>query len=118
MNTRSIFSIAALAIASAAAIVATPANASVEKTSVISGYSSEYFYYNAQPGEAFDIIISGDGDSDLDLYVRGPGDNVVCRSIGVTDDEFCHVYSRFGGRYSVQVKNRGDLPNLYSLVRD
>lgn len=61
------------------------------------------------------IMISGDGDTDLDLYVLDGGGNVF-KSDSYGDDEVVNLNVYNGGYFTVQVVNRGKVYNDYVLV--
>jgi hypothetical protein len=78
-------------------------------------HSSEFFVYRASAGETFEVDLIGDGRSDLDLVVRGPSGNVVCRALGPSDEESCRVFSQEGGHYRVEVRNVGSVWNDFRV---
>ncbi|HEX8737218.1 MAG TPA: hypothetical protein VF721_17935 [Pyrinomonadaceae bacterium] len=61
------------------------------------------------------IMISGDGDTDLDLYVYD-GSGLVAKSDSYGDDEVVNLTIYNGGYFVVKVFNRGKVYNDYDLV--
>lgn len=62
------------------------------------------------------IAISGDGDTDLDLFVYDQNDNEVCSSTSSGDDEYCEFTPSWTGDFTVKVKNYGNVYNRYTLL--
>ena len=67
-------------------------------------------------GESARIVVSGDGDSDLDLYVYDENGNLVCKDDDDTDDMVCGWNPRWTGQFRIEIKNRGGIANAYRLV--
>lgn len=61
------------------------------------------------------IVVSGDGDSDLDLFVYDENGNQVCADTDSTDDMACSFTPAWTGTFTVRVKNLG-LANRYVLM--
>ncbi|HEX8564467.1 MAG TPA: hypothetical protein VF648_02275 [Pyrinomonadaceae bacterium] len=61
------------------------------------------------------IMISGDGDTDLDLYVYD-GNGLLVKADGYSDDEVVNLTIRYSGYFLVKVVNRGNVYNDYTLV--
>lgn len=83
------------------------------------GYLSgnRYTTYNVtfNGGEQADVAISGDGSSDLDLYVYDQNGNEVCHSTSYGDDEHCVFYPRWTGPFLIKVVNEGSYGNYFSI---
>lgn len=69
-----------------------------------------------QGGEDATIIVSGDGDTDLDLYVYDENDNLVNYDDDGTDDCVVSFTPRWTGNFKIKVKNLGDTYNSYTLI--
>lgn len=63
-----------------------------------------------------DITISGDGETDLDLYVYDRNGNLVAHREGYTDYEGVCLDVFRGGYFTVKVVNRGRVYNDYQLA--
>lgn len=66
--------------------------------------------------ELFEIAVSGDGDTDLDLYVYGAGGKLVAKDDDYSDDCYLKMYPNYSGYYIVKVVNRGNVYNRYMIV--
>jgi hypothetical protein len=69
-----------------------------------------------QGGEDATIILSGDGDTDLDLYVYDENDNLIGYDDDGTDDCVVSFTPRWTGNFKIKVKNLGDTYNSYTLI--
>jgi hypothetical protein len=90
----------------------------VQRQLVPGGTTHTYTRY-FRAGERVTVAVSGDGDTDLDLYVRCPQHNtVVARDDDALDD--CVVVFRApeSGLYRIQVVNRGFVSNAYGILID
>jgi len=67
-------------------------------------------------GELAEIYLSGDGDTDLDLYVYDESGNLIDWDDDYTDDCYVSWVPRWTGSYVVKVVNRGRVYNRYVLV--
>jgi hypothetical protein len=97
------------------------ASATVLEKGFAQGYSSvnanssdtytEYFVGGFVAG----AYLSGDSDSDLDLYIYDSNGNMICRSETYGDDEYCVWTPSWTGMFKIVVKNRGNVYNRYFL---
>jgi hypothetical protein len=67
-------------------------------------------------GQLAEAGIAGEGGSDLDLYVYDNNDNLVCRSAGSSDREYCRWWPRWTGPFRLEVQNLGSVANAYRLT--
>ena len=65
--------------------------------------------------ERADVVISGDGSSDLDLYVYDQNGIEVCRSTSYSDDEHCIFYPLWTGSFIIKVVNVGSYGNRFVI---
>ena len=77
--------------------------------------ATDVFTETFRGGESAFVGISGDGDSDLDLYVYDENGNLICRSTTAGDDEACRWNPRWTGPFRIQVRNLG-VANRYLIV--
>ena len=81
----------------------------------IPAFSTQTHRIWLNPGYA-EIGISGDGDTDLDLYIYDGYGNQVDRRNNYGDDEYAAVSIARGGYFKVIVKNLGGVYNDYVLA--
>lgn len=63
-----------------------------------------------------EIAVSGDGDTDLDLYVYDSNGNLIASDEDYSDDCYVSWVPRWTGRYIVKVVNRGPVYNRYVIL--
>lgn len=78
--------------------------------------STDTYEIKVYGNEIFEIAISGDGDTDLDLYVYGQGGRLVAKDDDYSDDCYLRLYPEYTGYYIVKVVNRGNVYNDYVIV--
>ena len=81
---------------------------------VVRSRGTDVFHLSFRGGELARVAISGDGDSDLDLYVYDEGGNLICRADTRSDDEGCGWYPRWSGPFRIEVRNLG-VANQYQI---
>lgn len=81
----------------------------------IRDHGTDDFYIVFPRGRIARVEISGDGSSDLDLYVYDENGNQVCTDDDTTDDMSCSWTPAWTGKFTVRVRNRGD-ENAYVLM--
>lgn len=63
-----------------------------------------------------EILVSGDGDTDLDLYVYDSNGNLIVKDNDYTDDCYVSWYPKWTGKFYVKVVNRGGVYNRYVIA--
>lgn len=81
----------------------------------LAGLGRHVYTETFQRGEVGAVGISGDGDTDLDLYVYDEAGNLICRSENLGDDEVCRFTPYFTTPFRIVVVNRGLLANNYVM---
>ena len=66
-------------------------------------------------GEEAMVLVEGDGDTDLDLYVLDESGSSVCADDGPTDVMICSWIPATTRVFRIEVRNLGDVYNDYSL---
>jgi hypothetical protein len=61
------------------------------------------------------VLISGDGDTNLDLYVFDERGARICAAERLEDVEICRWQPQGNGTYSIHVVNRGTAENQYVM---
>ena len=79
---------------------------------------NRYTTYNVSfvAGYIAEVALSGDGDTDLDLYVYDSNGNLIASDTDYTDDCYVNWVPAWTGRYIIKVVNRGRVPNRYVLM--
>ncbi|MEO9459797.1 MAG: hypothetical protein ABJE63_01575 [Lentilitoribacter sp.] len=74
-------------------------------------YTLEY-----EGGRPAEILVIGDGDTDLDLTVYDEDDNFICDDDDSTDTMYCEWRPRWTGEFRIEIKNLGDVYNDYVFM--
>lgn len=85
-------------------------------SSDVNAHSSDTYRITYNGGELAEILIVGDGDTDLDLYVYDKDGNQVCKDIDTTDTMYCSWTPRRTGKFRIKIKNLGDVYNAYDFI--
>jgi hypothetical protein len=78
--------------------------------------STDQFTIAFTAGRLAEIALSGDGDTDLDLYVYDANNNPIASSEDYSDDCYVSWVPRWTGNFIIKVVNRGNVFNRYVLV--
>jgi len=86
-------------------------------TEVVSSGRTDSYRIAFRGGESAGVAVSGDGDSDLDLYVFDESGNLICKDESGADDMLCRWRPRWNGHFIVKIRNLG-VANEYVLVHN
>ena len=73
------------------------------------------YTYRFYADEEVLIWVKGDGDTDLDLYVYDENGNLIDSDTDEIDICFCKFTPRWTGKFTIKVKNLGDVFNEYRI---
>ena len=81
-------------------------------------YGKTYTDYDVKfwAGELAEVIVVGDGDNDLDLYVYDGNGHLIAQDADYSDDCYVSWVPAWTGRFIVKVVNRGPVYNKYVLL--
>ncbi|GHT14163.1 hypothetical protein AGMMS4956_11500 [Bacteroidia bacterium] len=81
-------------------------------------YANSYELFQAKfwEGDLAEILVVGDGDTDLDLYVYDQNGNLIASDTDYTDDCYVRWVPKWTGVYTLKIINRGRVYNDYELV--
>jgi len=82
----------------------------------VSAGSTDQYNVEFRGGETAEVALSGDGDTDLDLWVYDEFNNLVASDAGSTDTAYVSWTPRWTGNFRVEVQNRGAVYNQYVLI--
>jgi len=71
-----------------------------------------------QNGQRISVRLTGDGDTDLDLFIFDPSGNQVGSDLSTDDDETASFVARRAGTYRVEIRNLGNVWNGYEIWRE
>lgn len=79
---------------------------------------NSYMDYTASfvANQLAEILVSGDGDTDLDLYVYDSNGNLIASDTDYSDDCYVRWIPAWTGRYTLRVVNRGPVYNRFVIL--
>jgi len=99
----------------AGALHAEPVQGSIFHTDAVLARHIDTYTVTLRAGETTRIQVSGDGDTDLDLFVYDQNGNLIASDTDYTDDCVVTVTPRWTGVFYVRIVNRGSVYNQYTL---
>lgn len=63
-----------------------------------------------------EVLVSGDGDTDLDLYVYDSNNNLIASDTDYSDDCYVRWVPAWSGRYTIRIVNRGPVYNRFVIL--
>lgn len=87
------------------------------KRTVVNTRAVDSYRVTFRGGEPARVVVSGDGDSDLDLYVYDENGNRICQDTDATDTMICSWTPRYTGPFTIRVRNLGEA-NVYRIVHN
>jgi hypothetical protein len=94
---------------------ADPVGGSIFRRFTVSSNCYQTFTVNCYGGEVTRVIVRGDGDTDLDLYVYDENGNLIASDTDLTDQCMVAFRPYWTGPFTVKIVNRGGLSNRYSI---
>lgn len=82
---------------------------------IVRAHASVEYNVDFRGREAAQVLVSGDGDTDLDLYVLDENGRVVASDTDMTDTCLATWMPRYSGVYTIKIVNRGSVYNEYTL---
>lgn len=81
----------------------------------LDGGETKVYTRSLTRGEYVELTLQGDGDSNLDLFLRGPSRAGWSYCGRPADFEGCGFEVLHSGEYSFEIKNRGSRSNTFTL---
>lgn len=82
----------------------------------VKAYSTDTYNIRFFGNEPAYVIVSGDGDTDLDLYVYDQNGHLVASDTDYSDDCVASWTPRWTGNFKIMIKNRGKVYNNYVMT--
>ena len=82
----------------------------------VAAYSTDAFHVTFRAYEDATVIISGDGDTDLDLYVFDEYGNLIGSDTDGSDDCVVRFWPGSTRTYRIEVRNLGSVYNQYEIA--
>jgi hypothetical protein len=87
----------------------------VHADTVLAGNTDSY-NISFRGGEQAAVLVSGDGDTDLDLYVTDENGNAICSDTDASDTMLCRWTPAWTGTFGIHIRNLGRVYNNYKLA--
>lgn len=82
----------------------------------VNGNSSDSYSISFVANYLAEVFVSGDGDTDLDLYVYDSNGNLIAKDDDYLDDCYVRWVPAWTGRFIIKIVNRGPVYNKYILL--
>jgi hypothetical protein len=96
--------------------LAGPVGGRVVKTALVAANTTDVYTVRLAGGARTTVIVIGDGDTDLDLFVYDRFGNLVAQDTDIDDDCAVVFVPPAAGNYTIKVKNLGNVGNRYRMV--
>jgi len=105
----------AAAAGMAVALTVGSTTAFAQEIRVLNAGSTHTWRAQVYAGVPVGILVNGDGDTDLDLYVRTPSGRLIAVDDDYTDTCIVQFVPSFTGTVTIEIVNRGSVWNRYSI---
>lgn len=80
--------------------------------------AKSYMDYTASfvANQLAEVLVSGDGDTDIDLYVYDSNGNLIASDTDYSDDCYVRWVPKWTGRYTIRIVNRGPVYNRFVIL--
>lgn len=82
----------------------------------VNGNSTDTYQISFIANVLAEILVSGDGDTDLDLYVYDSNGNLITYDESYSDDCYVRWVPAWTGRFFIKIVNRGPVYNNYVIL--
>lgn len=82
----------------------------------VNAKGTDWYNVRFRGGETACVYVSGDGDTDLDLYIYDSNDNLITSDCDGTDECIVSFTPRWTGTFKIKIKNWGNVYNRYTLT--
>ena len=81
-------------------------------------YGKDYTDYTAKfwANELAEVIVIGDGDNDLDLYIYDANGNLIASDTDYTDQCVCRWVPSWTGAFTIRIINRGAIYSNFAIA--
>ena len=80
-------------------------------------YGKDYTDYTAKfwANELAEVVVIGDGDNDLDLYIYDQNGNLIASDTDYTDQCVCRWVPSWTGAFTIRIVNRGAIYSNFAI---
>lgn len=86
------------------------------KVDVVSARTTDVYQVSFYGGQTAECAVIGDGDTDLDLYIYDENGNLIVKDDDYTDNCYVRWTPRWTGKFTIKIKNRGNISNRYVIA--
>ena len=79
-------------------------------------YRTDVYRVAFRGGEYAEVAVTGDGDTDLDLFIYDENGNLICSDTDYTDRTYCGWSPAWTGTFRIKIENLGGVYNEYRLA--
>ena len=81
-------------------------------------YGKDYVDYTCKfwANELAEVIVIGDGDNDLDLYIYDANGNLIASDTDYTDQCVCRWVPSWTGAFTIRIVNRGAIYSNFAIA--
>ena len=84
-------------------------------TEKVKANSTDSYEYRIYAKEEAYVWVSGDGDTDLDLFIYDENGNLIDSDTDEGDTCLCTFTPKWTGKFTIKVKNLGGVYNKYTI---
>ena len=115
-KTIALFALFALTALFTPQVNASPLTGCKASSTSVKAHTTDVFTVTFRAGERACVIVSGDGDTDLDLFVYDENGNLIASDTDTGDDCVATWNPRWTGKFTIKVKNLGGVYNNYKIL--
>lgn len=80
------------------------------------GKSTDTYQVKFWANELAEVVVIGDGDNDLDLYIYDEGGHLIASDTDYTDQCVCRWVPSWTGAFTIKIVNRGAIYSNYAIA--
>ena len=84
----------------------------------VEAHATDVYHISFYAGELATVVVTGDGDTDLDLYIYDQFGNLVASDTDTTDVCIGQFVPTLTGSFRIELKNLGGVYNRYQIAAD
>lgn len=88
----------------------------IQTTRTVDAFTTNSYTIHFLGGRLAEVVVIGDGDTDLDVYVYDENGHLIAQDLGMTDNCYVSWTPRWSGTFTVKVRNRGGVYNRFLLL--
>ena len=86
------------------------------RVDVVKAKTTDVYKVYFSSSQRAEVLVIGDGDTDLDLYVYDENGNLIEYDTDTGDDCYASWTPKWSGYFRIKIKNLGNVPNRYMML--